>query len=162
MFKPTILGAGLLMGVASVAAADGHVFGQEAGWNIINSEALGGCLMEQTQDSGIQVQFGINGKRELGYVALFAREDLGLPDGETRISNFNIDGALFEGEGQTVVTDGFEGGFLYFNNPNFINDIINGQEMVITTEAGTEVTVDLTGTKAAGDAVLACEAANYG
>ena len=116
--------------------------------------------MEQTQESGVQVQFGINGRRELGYVALFAQEDLGLPDGETRIANFNIDGALFEGEGQTVVTDGFEGGFLYFNNPNFINDI-NGQEMVITTEAGTEVTVDLTGTKAAGEAVLACELANY-
>lgn len=162
MIKPTIFLGGLFVLAAGAAAADGHVFAQEAGWNVINSEALGGCLMEQTQDSGIQVQFGINGKRELGYVALFAREDLGLPDGETRVANFNIDGALFEGEGQTVVTDGFEGGFLYFNNPNFINDIINGEKMVITTEAGTEVPVDLTGTKAAGDAVLACEVANYG
>lgn len=157
MIRSTIFVGGFFMFAATVASADGQVFGQEAGWNILKSDALGGCFMEQTQESGIQVQFGINGKRELGYVALFVREDLGLPDGDTQIVNFNIDGDLFDGEGETHKSEGFEGGFLYFNNPDFINDIIEGETMVITTQSGGEITVDLKGTKAAGEAVLACQ-----
>ncbi|MEM0924380.1 MAG: hypothetical protein AAGI13_15125, partial [Pseudomonadota bacterium] len=114
---------------ATAASADDHLFGQEAGWNIFKSDELRGCLMEQTQDSGLQVQVGLNGRKEMGYVALFATTDLGLDDGATQITNLSIDGDLFDGESEQQVTDGFQGGFMYFNNPNFLDDIINGQTM---------------------------------
>ena len=150
--KRTLSTFAIALAVAGAVHADeNQLFGQEAGWNVFKSDALRGCLMEQTQDSGLQVQFGLNGKRELGYVALFAGADLGVDDGATQITSLSIDKNLFEGESEQQASGDFQGGFMYFNNLNFLDDIINGQEMVIQTQAGQDVTIDLTGTKVATD-----------
>lgn len=156
MMKSMLCAAGLFAMTSVAAVADGHIYGAEGGWNIIKSDELKGCLMQQPQENGMLVQFGLNGKRELGYVALFAAADLGMEKGATQITNLSIDSDQFAGESVQQVSGDYQGGYMYFNNPNFLNDIINGQKMVITTQDGGQINVDLTGTKAAGAAVMEC------
>jgi hypothetical protein len=68
-----------------------------------------------------------------------------------------IDGDLFAGEAKGVVRENVRGGFVVSNDPTFGDDLANGQTMNIVTPAGTVVDIDLTGTKAAMDAVRACQ-----
>ncbi|WP_068115142.1 hypothetical protein [Tropicimonas marinistellae] len=145
--------------IASSAAFAQDIYAEVEGWNVRVAEGLKGCAIERTDADGFQTQIGIDGNQEMGYVALFTLADAGIDSRDTIITHFDLDGERFVGDSVRKVDGAYQGGYVYFNNPNFAYDLAKKQTLTITAESGREIAVDLTGTNAAMEVMRECQMA---
>lgn len=162
---PTIKNTALGFVIASIAASTAlaqpfNPYGEESGWNILVNEAFdNGCLIEKVMDDGLQVQIGVDPRDERGYVAIYVQAEKGVEDGMSVPVMFDLDGDKFSGDATGGVIDGYQGGYVYFNNPKFALDLAQKQTLTVTPEGRDATVVDLTGSKKAMQAMIACQQA---
>lgn len=129
-------------------------------WGLYFSEALGdSCLASRTDVEGRQLQIGVDRKQNRAYVGVFATGDRGLTDGALQQVTFKVNGFEYSGEATEYVREDIQGGYVFFNNLNFAYDLAKGQTLEVMPAGGDAFSVDLTGSNAAIEHIIICQAA---
>ncbi len=127
-------------------------------WSVFTNAARQGCMIERTDAEGRQLQIGVDAVAGRDFVALFVPQTGEAPPPETRPIVIEIDGDLFYGEAETGAKDGYQGGYVFFDNPKFAADLAQKQTLSYALADGNPGQVDLTGTHDAIQAMLRCQA----
>jgi len=127
-------------------------------WEVLVDPAVGnGCLAQRVFDDGTLVQIGAEPARNGGFFAAYNAEWSDIKDGATGIVNFDFGDARFAGDVVGRINQNLPGGYAFFDNPNFVTEFGKRQSVKVTGESGRLVEIDLTGSKRAIEAVLACQ-----
>ncbi|SDI45834.1 hypothetical protein [Aliiruegeria lutimaris] len=157
------------LAVVACVAASGAIAqpfmgkGEVEGWNIFYNEATKGCFMETQQEPYVvqigteMAMLGEGDTEKFGFLAVYTSGDVEIADGEQREVKFDIDGAMFSGMATGAAREGFAGGYVVANNPNFGNDLAMKQTLTINPGMENAVEIDLTGTKMAMEATRECQ-----
>lgn len=133
------------------------------GWGIFYNEATKGCFMETQQEPYViqigteMAMLGEGDNETFGFLAVYTSGDVEIADGEEREVKFDLDGAMFSGTATGAAREGFAGGYVVANNPNFGEDLAMKQTLTINPGMENAVEIDLTGTKMAMEATRACQ-----
>ncbi len=168
-FAKSIIGASAIAVLASVASADVLTPGSDKftaegsvqGWNVYADHERNSCLVEHVDPSGNVVQMGLTENKDMGYIGVFTKKDVGL-SAVGKEMTILVNGNAYSGKSHTRkhgLADGYQGGYMLANNPNFVNDIKNGMELIAFPDThGVGVIVSLKGSHAAIEAAAACTA----
>lgn len=133
-----------------------RMWGEESGWNVMVDEGRNTCLAERVFENGGVIQMGLTRDHEFGYFGVFTKNAEVKKKEDIILS---LGGNLYTGEarGKTKnLADGYVGGYVLTNNPNFVNDVMNQREMIIFPEETYAWLVSLDGTKKAIEAARKC------
>ncbi len=152
MFKTLALAAVSTVVLASGALADEYAkYGAENGWTIWANKSSGGCFLENRNNNGNTVQMGLrNAGDTLGFMGLWNHSASIMEPGEVRDMKLDIDGSPYTfraAANDGPVSNGMTGGYMYFNNPDFVAGLENGKVLTIMATGDLSVQIDLTGTK---------------
>ncbi|MDO5756350.1 MAG: hypothetical protein Q4P24_02380 [Rhodobacterales bacterium] len=132
-------------------------FRSAGAWEIRKNETRGVCFASYKSESGAIVQFGFASDEKAGYLGLFSQRSPDMP--ATQEIAVLANGNLYVGEaigvGSTPM-DGYEGGYIVVNNPEFAKDIEAGKELVAFPEMAYTFIVDMRGAKTAMYEVRKC------
>lgn len=154
-----LISVGVLVLGASVAhAQDLQPWGASDTWDVLIDPSLGnGCLIQSEFEDGSLVRIGLDKVAGGGYVTVFNTDWGAIEDGTMYPVTFDLDGESFEGEAKGMYLNDVPGADIAFDSVDFFMSIATHQTMTMYNE-GTEVLkIDLTGTMAGLDAVLACQ-----
>jgi hypothetical protein len=130
-------------------------------WVIHAEPAAERCVMERLDEAGTLFQIGRTRDRDAFYVALFTQRNVAFPPAGP--STLVVDDAQFEVDLARVqsaqIQVGLNGGYVIVEDAALRDAIFNGRVMSLVPVEGNAVIVDLTGTDAAIESALACEAA---
>ena len=160
MNKKVAMGMALAMtALSATGALAQEKYGSAAGWDIFVKDSLGpGCLMTKSNADGTQIQMGIDATgQKRGYMALYTKANTAVAAGEKVSVLFDVDGQQFSGEAKGQQEGGFQGAFVWVNNPEFIYDLAKKKTLTITPEGGQPIVVSLAGSDAAFKALRACQ-----
>lgn len=163
-----IAGAIVLAAVATTGAATEAFtnYGAVEGWNVFVDTEKGTCLIERIDENSNVVQMGLTKKdHSIGYLGVFTLADFGLKKGKKTDIHVDIDGALYSGTSTEMkgnITDGYSGGYIRANNPQFISDLAKKYTMTVFPETVGTFTVDLKGTYKAMEMGRKCNAEQVG
>ncbi len=160
MNKKTVIGMALaIIALSATAAIAQKKYGSAAGWDILVKDNMGpGCLMTKSNADGTQIQMGIDATgQKRGYMALYTKANTTVAAGEKVSVLFDVDGQQFSGEAKGQQEGGFQGAFVWVNNPDFIYDLAKKKTLTISRKGGSRITVNLAGTDAAFKALRVCQ-----
>ncbi|MDV7144314.1 hypothetical protein R3X27_16655 [Tropicimonas sp. TH_r6] len=133
-----------------------RAWGEESGWNILVDEGRNSCLIERMYENGGVIQMGLTKDHEFGYFGVFTKnaevknkEDIVLSLGD------NLYSAKARGKTKNLA-DGYVGGYLLTNNPNFVEDVMRQREMLVFPKETYAWLVSLDGTMKAIEAARKC------
>lgn len=139
-------------------------WGEVEGFTIYVDEDRSSCLAERVDENGNVLQMGLTKDQEFGYLGVFTQTDIDvLEDGEE--IKLSLDGIPFSGEARTKtgnLADGYQGGYVLTNNPNFVDAVQRRYEMVVFPENDYAFTVSLAGTFKAIEEARKCQASLSG
>jgi len=118
------------------------------GWTVYENKTRGDCLIVR-QDGPNAVQMGVTANQEVGYLGVFTKADIGLQDGKKSPIFVSIAGHLYEGVATSTsgeLKDGYSGGYILTDDPNFKRDVAKKYEMIVFPETQGTFVVDLKGT----------------
>ena len=126
-------------------------------WHIRKNETRNVCFASYKSDSGAIVQFGFINDETAGYLGLFSQRasDVAATQEIAVLAN----GHLYVGEATGMgpsIEDGYEGGYILVNNPEFVKDIEIGQELIAFPDMPNSYIVDMSGAKNAVYEVRKC------
>lgn len=169
MSKFKAIAGGLLIAAvsASFAAADSFTkYGEVEGWKVFVDNDKGSCLIERFDEAGNVVQMGLTkGNQKLGYLGVFTLADIGIRKGKKERVSIDIDGNRYWGDATGMngnITEGYVGGYIRANNPQFISDVAKKYTMTVFPETEATFTVDLKGTYKAMEMGRKCNAEQTG
>ncbi|MEM8572030.1 MAG: hypothetical protein AAGG56_14160 [Pseudomonadota bacterium] len=157
------LGAALALVVLAAPGAKAQFtpFATEGDWEIaVNSNMGPGCVaISKFRNPTSQVQMGIDATNpeHTGYLAIYVEGADGIAAGEEIPASFELGEDVFEGTFIGQQTDGFGGAFVPVNNPDFIYDLSEKEEMIINYGEGRRVIVGLDNTDAVFDVLRTCQ-----
>ncbi len=128
-------------------------------WTIYADHDRGSCLIEGVDPAGFVVQMGLTDNEKVAYVGVFSKtyfEDAGNSKSDISIT---VNGRAYTGEMTEMrrkLEDGYRGGYVLANNPDFVRDIQKGHHMMAKPEKGTGVIINLDGTYNAIEAAKDC------
>ena len=168
-FKTIITGVAAAVFSATMAMAGEDVVppgddgftkvGEVEGWDLFVDNERKTCLIERVDEAGNIVQMGLTKGREFGYLGVFTKADIGIKKGKKEKIYIDIDGTLYWSESTGMkgnITEGYSGGYILANNPQFISDVANKYSMVVFPKKKGAFVVDLAGTKKAIEAAREC------
>lgn len=158
VLRISAIAVGVAMVAGTALAQDYMAKGEAGGWNIFLNEPNKACFAETTTKEGLIMQMGSDGSGAMAFVSLYTAADAPITNGEKREVTIEVDGQRFAGTAEGDVRDGYTGGYFYANNPLLGFDLAAAQTMIVNPDGPNTYTVDLTGSAAAIDAVLACQA----
>ena len=124
-------------------------YGEVEGWTIYDNETRGHCLIVSNDENGA-VQMGVTEDSvAVGYLGVFTHHDIGLKDGTKSKIFVSIDGNIYSGVSTSVsshLKDGYSGGYILTDNPEFKRDIAKKYKMIVFPETAGALVVDLKGT----------------
>ncbi len=142
----------------SASASDLETWGEMGAWEILVDAAVGnGCLAQRVFEDGTLVQIGAEPARNGGFFAAYNAEWSDIENGATGVVNFDFGDARFAGDVVGKIDQDLPGGYAFFDNPNFVTEFGKRQSVKISGESSRLVEIDLTGSKRAIEAVLACQ-----
>ncbi|OSP54513.1 hypothetical protein [Pseudoruegeria sp. SK021] len=153
---------GAMMGLlgSQAQAQELQMVDQLGDWTLYYSKALGdSCLASRTDAEGRQFQVGVDRKKELAYAGLFAKVEAGTTEGDFVPVAMTLGETIFTGEAKEYNKEGVQGGYVFFNNLNFAYELAKQQTLIVDRSNGESVTVDLTGSAKAIEAVIDCQIA---
>jgi hypothetical protein len=121
------------------------------GWTVYENQTRGDCLIVRDSlgpDAAGAVQMGLTpNDKEVGYLGVFTKKDIGIKPGTESPIFVSIDGKLYGG----VVTSadakgGYSGGYILTDDPNFKRDVAKKYTMVVFPQTIGAFEVDLKGT----------------
>lgn len=158
--KKFTLAAALVIGATQAMAADKFAFYQAVeGWNIFKDSEKMSCFIEKSDELGNVVQMGLTEQRDVGYVGVFTKAETGIKKGEEKEIGIIIGDNVYLGKSTGMngnITEGFSGGYVLSDDPNFVEDIKQQYEMVVFPDAEFAFSVNLDGTKKAIEAAVVC------
>ncbi len=129
---------------------------KEGPWTIYADANRKSCLIEGMDTAGTVVQMGLIGDKTLGYVGVFTPTDVGLKDGAETAITILVNDHAYSGTAKMRehgLTEGYQGGYFMANNPQFIEDMMAGQQMIaFSDQSGNGIAFDLTGSRNAIEA----------
>ena len=148
---------------ATGAAAETFTkYGAVEGWNVFVDNEKGTCLIERIDGAGNVVQMGLTKTdHSLGYLGVFTKADLGIKKGKKSDIFVDIDGTLYSSTSTGMkgnITEGYQGGYILANNPQFINDLAKKYTMTVFPDTTGTFVVDLKGTYKAMEMGRKCNA----
>lgn len=127
-------------------------------WSImINTEDASRCFASRTMDDGSEVQIGTEPTLDGGYFAVYNAEWTHIEEGQELTVEFDFGTSRFGGKAKGKIENGLPGGYVFFNNPAFVQEFARGRTVKITGSEGNAFEMDLTGTSKAIRGVLACQ-----
>ncbi|WP_424972911.1 hypothetical protein [Dinoroseobacter sp. S76] len=162
-----VCAAPLVQAQSDILPAPGTEFtayGMVEGWSIFVNEDRKTCMIERVDAAENVVQMGLTVDRSFGYLGVFTKQETALKDGEETVAVL-IGENLYVGTGRTVTSglpDGYEGGYIISDDPQFLADIMQQYEMIVLPTTEYAFVVDLTGTMKAIEAARACNDAQLG
>lgn len=148
----------LLFSAPAVCAQNYEPWGEAGDWKIlINKDEGNGCLAQKAFDDGTVVQLGAVPLRAGGFFAAHNAAWADIKEGAAGTVKFDFGDARFAGDAVGQFLDGVPGGYAFFDNPSFLDEFVKRQNVVISGDAGTKVTIDLSGTTKAVAALRACQ-----
>lgn len=159
-----VTGASAAVAQQGVLAPGDDVFveyGKVGGWTIYGDQDRGTCLIEGVDDNGNVVQMGLTDQAGVGYLGVFTRQDVRIKDGALRDVTIVVNDHIYRGTAQEMkrnVSDGYQGGYVLVDNPDFLRDLQEGLFLTAWPEAndGGGVVVDLKGSHKAITEAIAC------
>ena len=133
--------------------------GEVEGWGLFVDNQRKTCMIERMDEAENIVQMGLTADREFGYLGVFTKADIGIRKGKKEKIYIDIDGTLYWSESTGMkgnITEGYSGGYILANNPQFINDVANKYTMTVFPRKQSAFVVDLAGTKKAIAAAREC------
>lgn len=158
MFARILLTTTLAMSAGMASAQDLQPWGESDYWAVMIDPTLGNsCLIQAEFQDGSLVRIGLDQVAGGGYVTVF-NAAWGAIEADTMYPvSFDLDGESYDGEAKGMILDGVPGADIAFDNVDFFMSIAKHQTMTMFQD-GTEVlSIDLTGTMAGLEAVLACQ-----
>ena len=129
---------------------------------LVNPANDNGCLMERKLDSGTLIQIGYTPERNGAFFAAYNADWTTIEVGATGQVLLDFGDSRFQGEVVGAAYNDLPGGYAFFNNPEFASEFGRRFEVTIVGGSGVTEVVDLTGSKAALDAVRACQSEQNG
>ncbi|KQV25348.1 hypothetical protein ASC97_25420 [Rhizobium sp. Root1203] len=124
-------------------------YGEVEGWTVYTNQTRGDCLIVREYGPG-SVQMGVTpSDREVGYLGVFSKADIGLLNGAKSEVFVSIGGNLYGGVATSThgeLKGGYSGGYITTDSPNFKRDIAKKYEMIVFPETTGTFVVDLKGT----------------
>lgn len=140
-------------------------YGEVEGWNIYVDNERKTCLIEKIDDAENVVQMGLTADKQYGYLGVFSKGDTGVKKGKKSEIFIDIEGNLYSSEATGMkgnISEGYSGGYILANNPQFVEDIRKKHYMIVFPEKPGAFKVDLTGTYKAIEEARACNDAQGG
>lgn len=170
MNRSSACAAALFAAISTTAFAEGpvplssdalSVFARNGQWTIYADASRNTCLAERVDVDKNVMQMGIMPDQSAGYVGVFTTSDIKVaPKQKIEIA---VDGAIFTGEARGLVSLGlskdYKGGYVVSNNPEFVDAIANGRELIAFPGNTAAFILDLTGTKRAIAEIRDCHQA---
>jgi len=166
--KAGLMAAVFALGATAAVASDDSIlpkdnaefmnYGEESGWNIFVDKSRNTCLIERVDENSNVVQMGLTPDKEFGYLGVFTRADMEFEDDRVELL---MDNKLYYGDTTAAppnLADGYKGGYLLANNPDFVDDVMNRENMIVMPETTFAFEISLDGTKKAIEAARACNA----
>jgi len=147
---------------ASHIHADTHddlrPWGQSGDWSILVDPNVGnGCLIQKDFDEGFRMRLGYVPDRQGGFFALLSEEWGHVEPGNTGVIRFISDQDKFAGEAEGIEDGTMRGGWAFFNNPEFTEELTRRQFITVLGPRGGELTIDLTGSARAIQEARRCQ-----
>lgn len=133
-------------------------WGEAEGWNVFIDQSRGTCLIERVDAAGNVVQMGLTSSHEFGYLGVFTKADVKPKNNTVHLS---LDGKQYYGDADAQkkkLAEGYKGGYILANNPNFVNDVMKKYVMTVYPEDANTFDVSLKGTFKAIEAARKCNA----
>ncbi len=129
------------------ASDDTVEYGKVEGWKIFANNTRRDCFISRMDGPGA-VQMGVTSDQEVGYLGVFTKEDIGIKNSSKSEIFVSIDGNLYVGvaTGMEGNQDGYSGGYILADNPNFKRDLAKKYTMIVFPETKGAFVVDLKGT----------------
>lgn len=112
-------------------------------WTVFKNNSRRSCFIEWRGETSV-VQAGLTAFQDAGYLGAFLK-DFEPQEGE-RETAIVLNGKRYVGTATTVsrsLSGGFKGGYIVFDNPNFVRDLEEAREFVAFPESARTVTVKL-------------------
>lgn len=117
-------------------------------WTIYQNNTAKTCLIAQKGPNGGLVQMGLTATGDYGYIGAFAQgADV---EGDVKDVAVLVNDNVYLGEAKGVnqnLGDGYKGGYILTDNPNFVKDLEKEGEMVAFPDAPFSYTINLDGAK---------------
>ena len=126
------------------------------GWTVFVDESRGTCLIERVDAAGNVVQMGLTSCHEFGYLGVFTKADVKPKNNTVHLS---LDGKQYYGDADAQkkrLADGYKGGYILANNPDFVTDVMKKYVMTVYPEDANTFDVSLDGTFKAIEAARKC------
>ncbi|WP_372580385.1 hypothetical protein [Ruegeria hyattellae] len=149
-------GAGIASEVIPSADATFSKWGEEEGWTIYVDESRGSCLIEREDENSNVVQMGLTEDQKFGYLGVFTQADLKFKDGKVHLL---LDEKPYYADARAKtknLAEGYKGGYILANNPNFVDDVMKRYTMIVMPEDKAAFQVSLDGTFKAIEAARKC------
>ena len=148
----------LALSAGGVAAQELIPWGASDYWDVMIDPSLGnGCLIQGAFQDGSVVRIGFDRTTGFGYVTAFNDAWGAIEEGAIYPVDFTLDGEAFSGEARGMYLNGVPGADIEFDNADFFFSIAARQTMTMYVEGEEVLSIDLTGTMAGLEAVVACQ-----
>ena len=123
-------------------------YGKAEGWTIYTNNTRRDCFIERVVGP-TAVQMGVTSDKDVVYLGVFTKEDIGVKDLSKSEIFVSIDGNLYAGvaigtEGK--LEKGYSGGYILSDNPDFKRDLAKKYKMIVFPETKGAFIVNLKGT----------------
>ncbi len=140
----------LLISLAPVSAVYANdalePWGQSGEWAILVDRDNGnGCLIQRDFDEGVRIRIGYVPDRDGGFFSALGKDWQQIEPGKTGVAKFISDRDKFAGEVDMVEEDGWYGGWAFFNNPEFTQELAQRRSITVIGPEGNAFDVDLAG-----------------
>jgi hypothetical protein len=139
--------------------AEFEIWGEESGWTIYVDKSRNACLIERVDENANVVQMGLTKDKDFGYVGVFTQADVDFKDNTLHLL---LDDKAYYGEAAAApknLAQGYKGGYLLANNPDFVDDLMKRFNMTVMPEDKNSYVVSLEGTFLAIEKARECNAA---
>jgi len=169
MFTTKTFACGVALAAITATATFAETYdryGAVDSWTVFANTETKGCFIESENNNGNVVQMGIRDAGDtVGFIGVFNKGESVLSKGEKREMLVELDGdpfTIIAHSSEDRVSDGYTGGYMFANNPDFIRDISEKNVMKVHTSDSTSFEIDLTGTKKALEMARECYASQNG
>lgn len=143
---------------ASAAGAEPSFWATSGAWEIsVDPDVGNGCFAQRVMDDGTTVRFGAVPSRNGGFFSAYNSDWTDIEVGETAVVEFDFGGARFAGEAVGAALDGTKGGYVFFDNPAFVEEFGKRYSVRVKVRGEDFAEFDLSGTSNAISGVLECQ-----
>lgn len=145
----------------AAAAQDFTLYGESGGWKVFVDTEQKTCLIEKTDMLENVVQMGLTEDR-IGYVGVFTKADIDAKRDERIPVIVMIGDNMYAGDATAMrgnITEGYSGGYVLSDDPQFVTDLAQQYEMFVFPAQGDAFVVSLEGTLNAIATARECNAA---